>query len=126
MDAALFVLTAHPPVSASERDLMSRVAGLSVSMFVVLSKADCLDAAARNGAAGPLLDGNCSRELAEALDYTAWAAVRRRLPGEVGRCRAREHLRHEAADLAPQLIGRARGDLPHLRGATSQVSLVQK
>jgi small GTP-binding protein len=43
MDAAVFVLTADPPVSATERDLLSRVAGLSVSRFVVLNKADYLD-----------------------------------------------------------------------------------
>jgi small GTP-binding protein len=43
MDAAVFVLTADPPVSASERDLLSRVASLSVSRFVVLNKADYLD-----------------------------------------------------------------------------------
>jgi len=60
MDAAVFVLTADPPVSASERDLMARVAGLSVSMFVVLNKADYLDADA---------------ELAEALEFTARVAA---------------------------------------------------
>jgi small GTP-binding protein len=54
MDAAVFVLTADPPVSASERDLLTRVASLSVNRFVVLNKADYLD------------DG----ELAEALDFT--------------------------------------------------------
>ena len=54
MDAAVFVLTADPPVSASERDLLTRVAGLSVSRFVVLNKADYLD----HGG------------LAEALDFT--------------------------------------------------------
>jgi len=54
MDAAVFVLTADPPVSASERDLLARVAGLSVSRFVVLNKADYLDEAG----------------LAEALDFT--------------------------------------------------------
>jgi small GTP-binding protein len=43
MDAAVFVLTADPPVSASERDLLGRVAGLSVALFVVLNKADYLD-----------------------------------------------------------------------------------
>ncbi len=43
MDAAIFVLTADPPVSASERDLLGRVAGLSVALFVVLNKADYLD-----------------------------------------------------------------------------------
>ena len=42
MDAAVFVLTVDPPVSASERELMSRVAGLSVTMFVALNKADYL------------------------------------------------------------------------------------
>jgi small GTP-binding protein len=54
MDAAVFVLTADPPVSASERDLLSRVAALSVSRFVVLNKADYLDDAG----------------LSEALDFT--------------------------------------------------------
>jgi GTP-binding protein EngB required for normal cell division len=43
MDAAIFVLTADPPVSASERDLLRRVAGLSVALFIVLNKADYLD-----------------------------------------------------------------------------------
>jgi GTP-binding protein EngB required for normal cell division len=42
MDAAIFVLSADPPVSASERDLLRRVAGLSVALFVVLNKADYL------------------------------------------------------------------------------------
>lgn len=54
MDAAVFVLTADPPVSASERALLSRVAQLSVTMFVVLNKADYLDAA----------------DLAEATEFT--------------------------------------------------------
>jgi GTP-binding protein EngB required for normal cell division len=43
MDAAVFVLTADPPVSASERDLLARVAALSVTTFAVLNKADHLD-----------------------------------------------------------------------------------
>jgi GTP-binding protein EngB required for normal cell division len=43
MDAAVFVLTVDPPVSASERDLLARVAGLSVTTFTVLNKADHLD-----------------------------------------------------------------------------------
>jgi GTP-binding protein EngB required for normal cell division len=62
MDAAVFVLTADPPVSASERDLLGRVAGLSVTTFAVLNKADHLDE-----------DG-----LAEAVEFT------RRVLGEVG------------------------------------------
>ncbi len=43
MDAAVFVLTADPPVSASGRDLLSQVADLSVTTFAVLNKADHLD-----------------------------------------------------------------------------------
>ena len=62
MDAAVFVLTADPPVSASERDLLSRVAGLSVATFAVLNKADHLDEAG----------------LAEAAEFT------RRVLGEAG------------------------------------------
>ncbi|HUA28739.1 MAG TPA: dynamin family protein [Streptosporangiaceae bacterium] len=45
MDAAIFVLTADPPVSASERELLGRVRGLSVTTFVVLNKADHADPA---------------------------------------------------------------------------------
>jgi Dynamin family len=58
MDAAVFVLTADPPVSASERELMARVAARSVRMFVVLNKADYL----------------APGELAEALEFTGQVA----------------------------------------------------
>jgi GTP-binding protein EngB required for normal cell division len=77
MDAAVFVLAADPPVSASERDLMSTVSGLSVSMFVVLNKADYLDAgvALPGRTAGYLPDGHGQGELAEALDFTAAVAA---------------------------------------------------
>ena len=54
MDVAIFVLTADPPISASERDLLRRVATLSVTTFVILNKADRLDRA----------------ELAEASEFT--------------------------------------------------------
>jgi len=62
MDAALFVLTADPPVSASERDLLEQVARLSVRTFVVLNKADHLE----------------EPGLAEALEFT------QRVLGEAG------------------------------------------
>ena len=52
MDAAVVVLTADPPVSASERDLLRRVAERSVMTFVVLNKADHLDGAGLAEAAG--------------------------------------------------------------------------
>ena len=54
MDAAVFVLTADPPVSAAERDLYAKVTSLSVTTFIVLNKADHLDEAG----------------LAEAADFT--------------------------------------------------------
>jgi len=40
-------------------------------------------------------------------------AVRRKLPGELGRRRAREHLRRQAPGLMTAQIGRARGDLQY-------------
>lgn len=55
LDAVIFTLTADPPISAAERDLLSRVAELSVHTIVVLNKADQLDA----------------DELAEAQQFTA-------------------------------------------------------
>jgi GTP-binding protein EngB required for normal cell division len=64
MDAAVFVLTADPPVSASECELMARVAELSVTMFVVLNKADYLAGYGTKGGG----------DLAEALEFTARVA----------------------------------------------------
>jgi GTPase SAR1 family protein len=43
MDAAVFVLTADPPISGSELALLREVAGLAVRVFVVLNKADQLE-----------------------------------------------------------------------------------
>ena len=40
-------------------------------------------------------------------------AIRRKLPGELGRRRAREHLLRAAPDLVASQIGRARGDLQY-------------
>jgi hypothetical protein len=40
-------------------------------------------------------------------------AIRRKLPGQHGRRRAREHLRREAPELVAAQIGRARGDLQY-------------
>jgi hypothetical protein len=87
MDAAVFVLTADPPLSASERALMARVAELSVTQFVVLNKADYLAgygtgpdhlAPADGAGVGPAAPGragsNGSSELAEALEFTARVA----------------------------------------------------
>lgn len=42
MDAAVFVLTADPPLSASERDLLATVTEASVRTFLVLNKTDRL------------------------------------------------------------------------------------
>jgi hypothetical protein len=49
-------------------------------------------------------------------------AIRRHLPGEAGRRRARAYLRRETAALVPQQIGRARADLQYrLAEATRQL-----
>jgi GTP-binding protein EngB required for normal cell division len=99
MDAAVFVLTADPPVSASERDLLEQVAALSVTTFVVLNKADHLD----------------EPGLAEALEFT-----RRVLgsPGTVYPMSARAALGgHDAgfaafaADFTAYLAARGASDL---------------
>lgn len=98
MDVAVFVLTADPPVSASERDLLGVVAGLSVAMFAVLNKADRLDGAglaeasdftrrvlAEAGYPGPVypmsaraaLDGGDAGFAAFEADFAAYLATRR-------------------------------------------------
>jgi small GTP-binding protein len=43
LDAAIFIVTADPPISAAERDLLGEVRARSVRTFVVLNKADQLD-----------------------------------------------------------------------------------
>jgi len=45
LDAAVVVVSADPPISAAERDLLVNVNALAVRTFVVLNKADQLDAA---------------------------------------------------------------------------------
>jgi predicted GTPase len=47
LDAAVLVLTADPPPSAAERDLLRSIAARSVATFVLLNKADNLDHAER-------------------------------------------------------------------------------
>jgi len=77
MDAAVFVLTADPPVSASERDLLSQVADLSVTTFAVLNKADHLDEAG----------------LAETSEFTTQVLAEAGHPGTVYPMSARAALR---------------------------------
>ncbi len=51
-------------------------------------------------------------------------AVRRRLPGQLGRRMARDHVLGQVHDLAARQIGRARGDLQYrLAEATRQLTL---
>lgn len=83
MDAAVFVLTADPPVSASERDLLVKVAEASVRTFVVVNKADRLDPAELQdvtsfvaGVTGDALGG-----VSEVFAYSARAALTARLTG---------------------------------------------
>lgn len=50
MDAAIFVLTADPPISASEQAFLRQVRGGAVTVFCVLNKADRLDSGEREQA----------------------------------------------------------------------------
>lgn len=74
MDAGVFVLSADPPASASEREFMARVAGLSVTMFVVLNKADYLAGPGGPAGNGAAKDSVAGSELAEALEFAARVA----------------------------------------------------
>jgi hypothetical protein len=84
MDAAVFVLTADPPVSATERDLLGRVAGRSVTTFAVLNKADHLD----------------EPGLAEAVEFTRRVLGEAGHPGAVYPMSARAALGHGDAGFA--------------------------
>ena len=102
MDAAVFVLTADPPVSASERDLLGRVAGLSVTTFAVLNKADHLDEAG----------------LAEASEFTRQVLAEAGHPGTVYPMSARAAVRGGdagftafEADFTEYLASRRKSDL---------------
>jgi GTP-binding protein EngB required for normal cell division len=101
-DAAVFVLTADPPVSASERDLLARVAGLSVTTFAVLNKVDHLD----------------EPGVAEALEFTRAVLSGAGHAGKVYPMSARAALGgYDAgfaafeADFVAYLLARRKGDL---------------
>ena len=102
MDAAVFVLAADPPVSASERNLLGNVAALSVTTFAVLNKADHLDEAG----------------LAEAVEFTRRVLGEAGHPGTVYPMSARAALRGGgdgftafAADFTAYLSARRKTDL---------------
>ena len=102
MDAAVFVLTADPPVSASERDLLGRVAELAVTTFAVLNKADHLDEAG----------------LAEASEFTRQVLAEAGHPGTVYPMSARAAVRGGdagftvfEADFTEYLASRRKSDL---------------
>jgi hypothetical protein len=102
MDAAVFVLTADPPVSASERALLGTVSGLSVTTFAVLNKADHLDPAG----------------LAEAAEFTGQVLAEAGQDGRIYPMSARAALDGGdpgfaafAADFAAYLAARGSSDL---------------
>ncbi|MEU6497107.1 dynamin family protein [Streptomyces sp. NPDC046984] len=90
MDAAVFVLTADPPISAAEQELLHLVGEASVRTFVVLNKADQLN----------------TDDLREAVDFT-----RQVVAGALGEpvtvfvCAAREGVRRGIDDLVAALTG---------------------
>jgi hypothetical protein len=71
-DAAVFVLTADPPVSAAERDLLGRVRELSVMTFAVLNKADHLNEA---GLAEAAVESRLAADLKTELDMLRGSAA---------------------------------------------------
>jgi hypothetical protein len=102
MDAAVLVLTADPPVSASERDLLDRVAELSATTFAALNKADHLD----------------EPGLAEALEFTRRVVGQAVHPAKVYAMSARAALAGGdpgfaafAADFTAYLGSQGRSDL---------------
>lgn len=99
MDVAVFVLTADPPVSASERKLLEQVRSLSVATFVVLNKADRLSPA----------------EIAEAKEFAADVTGSER----VFVCSARDALN---AYLAGDEDGFCSSGVPALLGALADRS----
>lgn len=84
MDAAVFVLTVDPPLSAGERDLLIRVTEASVRTFVVLNKVDRLDSA----------------ELSEVTSFVAAATAEvLGVPPQLFPCSARRALQARIAGL---------------------------
>lgn len=66
MDVAVLVLTADPPISAAERDLLSRVHSRAARTFVVLNKIDQLEPAER-----AVAEGFTRQVIAEAVNGAA-------------------------------------------------------
>ena len=84
MDAAVFVLTADPPISASELALLRRVQELSVRTYVLLNKADRLNPGERAEVARFTEDvlGRAGARLPDLFAGSALQALRARLDGD--------------------------------------------
>lgn len=100
MDAAVFVLTADPPLSASERDLLVTVADAAVRTFLVLNKADRLDDAEL-------------RDVAEFVADAAGAALG--VVPEVFACSARQALQARLAGVDDRASGVPRFEAEFVR-----------
>jgi GTP-binding protein EngB required for normal cell division len=114
LDAVVVVLTADPPITASDRDLLAELAGRAVRTFIVINKADRFDEA----------------ELAEAVAFTGTVLAAAGVTAEVWPLSARErdqgyvrfeqalhaYLRQSAeSDAARALAGHARRIATRLR-----------
>lgn len=109
LDAAIVVVSADPPISAAERDLLVRVDELAVRTFVVLNKADQLDPADL-GEAAEFTRAAGARALGRPV--TVYPASARRGPGDPGFAAFAEAFRgylaeRADADLATALRGHA-------------------
>ncbi|MER7967524.1 dynamin family protein [Streptomyces sp. NPDC096080] len=107
VDAAVFVLTADPPVSAAEQELLRLVGQASVHTVVVLNKADQLSADDLGETVG-----FTRQVVADALGETVPVFV----------CAAREDVRRGVDDLAAALTGYLAGhrDADLLRSLTTR------
>ncbi len=107
LDAAVFVVTADPPMSASERDLLAQIADRSVHTIVFVNKADQLEAG----------------ELVETVEFTRQvcaAATRAAIPIYAGAARsgpADPGFAEFATDFHGYLVDRATADARIALGA---------
>ena len=128
MDAAVFVLTADPPISASERELLGRVARLSVTTFVVLNKADYLDAGrlAEAAAFTERVAGAATGAAVRVYPVSARAALGP--GGDIGFAQfAGDFVAYLAAGRAADLRRSAAGQLRRLAGSLlDEVALAQR
>lgn len=113
LDAAILVLTADPPISAAERQLLQRISTTSVHTFVLLNKSDRLDGDELTEAVA-FTEQVCSQTVGAPMDVLACSARAGR--ADPGFARFHESLQgylvtHGVTDLRRALAGHLRRTL---------------